>query len=165
MFILHRIAASGDAALRGEAGNNGLAMHTLRKASLSALKIGAQIGALLALSKLGAALTAWLGLPLPGNMVGMVCLFALLATGLVRLEWVESGAGLLLRHLAFFFVPIAVGLMGLGQVWRTSGAALLAILAASAAVGILSSGYATSLFAASRRATAKAERPGPATSN
>lgn len=109
--------------------------------------VAAQIAALLALSKLGAALAGTLGLPLPGNMVGMLCLLALLWSGLVRLEWLERGASLLLKHLAFFFVPIAVGLMSFGDMWRSSGLALLAILAASAAAGILCAGYVTKLLA------------------
>jgi holin-like protein len=84
-------------------------------------------------------------------MLGMVLLFVLLCLGAVRLEWIEAGASLLLSHLAFFFVPIAVGLMDLGDVWRSSGLALLFILVASAAAGILFAGLVTHLLAVRQR--------------
>jgi holin-like protein len=41
----------------------------------------------------------------------MLLLLGLLMSGIVKLEWFESVASLLLTHLAFFFIPIAVGLM------------------------------------------------------
>ena len=48
-------------------------------------------------------------LPLPGNLVGMVLLYALLALGIVKLSWFKAAGSLLVRHLAFFFVPITGG--------------------------------------------------------
>ena len=112
-----------------------------------AIKVVAQIGALAAISELGYALAAWGSMPLPGNLLGMVLLFALLASGIIRLQWIEAGTALLLKHLAFFFVPIAVGLMALGDMLRSSGWALLIILFASAAVGIIAAGRVTQSLA------------------
>ena len=107
----------------------------------------AQIGVLFAISELGYALAAWVDIPLPGNMLGMVLLFAMLASGVVKPAWIESGATLLLKHLAFFFVPIAVGLMSLADVLRASGWALIVILLTSAAVGIVLAGGTTQWLA------------------
>lgn len=111
----------------------------------------AQIAVLIALAKAGSMLATLLHIPVPGSMLGMVLLFVLLCLRAVRLEWIEAGAALLLKHLAFFFVPIAVGLMGLGDVWRSSGLALLFILVASAAIGILIAGSVTHLLAVRQR--------------
>ncbi|MFP5238268.1 MAG: CidA/LrgA family protein [Acidobacteriota bacterium] len=58
------------------------------------------------------------GLPLPGNVVGVVALFTLLCLGVVKLEHVSHAADFLLRHLVFFFVPITVGLMDWGAVFK-----------------------------------------------
>jgi holin-like protein len=85
------------------------------------LLVIAQICGFWAGSELGYAIVTCAGIPLPGNMVGMVILFVLLTTGILRLEWVEAAATLLLRHLAFFFVPIAVGLMSMGDLLRAHG--------------------------------------------
>jgi holin-like protein len=52
-----------------------------------------------------------LDLPVPGNVLGMLALFALLAAGVVPRTWVERGADLLLKHLSLFFVPPAVAVL------------------------------------------------------
>lgn len=106
-----------------------------------------QVAILMAINQLGYAFAGFIDIPLPGNMLGMVLLFALLASGIIRLHWVEAGATLLLKHLAFFFVPIAVGLMSMGDLLLESGMALLFVLLASAAVGIVLAGGVTQLLA------------------
>lgn len=50
---------------------------------------------------------------------------------------IESGAAFLTKHLAFFFVPIAVGLMSYGELIRTDGAALISVMAGSSIIGLL----------------------------
>ena len=82
-----------------------------------------------------------IALPIPGNLIGMVALYALLALGIVRLAWFEAAGSFLIRHLAFFFVPITVGLMDAGGLFATHGFAILLILAASAGIGILLAGW------------------------
>jgi len=66
---------------------------------------------LLLMQFLGEIIVEWLDVPIPGNVVGMVILLFLLATGIFKLEWVEEAADLLLSHLALFFVPAGVGVM------------------------------------------------------
>lgn len=51
------------------------------------------------------------GMPIPGNVLGMLLLFAALCLRILKLEMIEEAANFLLNHLAFFFVPAAVGLM------------------------------------------------------
>jgi len=43
--------------------------------------------------------------PIPGSLLGLVLLWALLDRGLVKLGWFEHGADGLLKHLMLFFVP------------------------------------------------------------
>jgi holin-like protein len=98
--------------------------------------IAVQIIGLLALSRAGYSVATALQLPLPGNLVGMLFLLGLLATGLVRLKWIEASALLLTRHLAFFFIPLTVGLLGFGELFLANGPAILVILIVSAGIGI-----------------------------
>lgn len=102
-----------------------------------------QICLLAAISQFGYLCAERWSLPLPGNLLGMLMLLALLCSGLVRLDWIEAGASALLAHLAFFFVPIAVGLMSFGDLLQRHGIALLATLLIAAAVGIVSAGLVT----------------------
>jgi holin-like protein len=118
----------------------------------TALLVLAQLCVFWAFSELGRIGVSALGIPFPGNLAGMVILLLLLASGIVRPTWVEPAATLLLRHLAFFFIPIAVGLMTLGEVLRAQGIPLLVVVLASAGAGIVASGLVTQT-AARRRAT------------
>ncbi|MDR3563741.1 MAG: CidA/LrgA family protein [Negativicutes bacterium] len=82
------------------------------------------------------------GLPIPGSVLGVILLFFLLLSGIVKLEYVEEVADFLLKHLTFFFVPIAVGLMTTADIFLANGWVLVvAILVGGAvpfwAVGII----------------------------
>jgi len=52
-----------------------------------------------------------LSISIPGSIIGMLLLFVLLMLGIFKVEWVQSGATLFIRHMMFLFVPISVGLM------------------------------------------------------
>lgn len=65
------------------------------------------------------------GLPLPGNLIGLVLLGGLLVSGLVKLEWVDKTASFLVQNLALILVPLAVTFM---QDWELVAHDLLAIV-------------------------------------
>lgn len=50
-------------------------------------------------------------LPIPGNILGMIILFILLCTKVVKVDNISNVTNFLLDHLAFFFIPAGVGLM------------------------------------------------------
>lgn len=79
-------------------------------------------------------------MPLPGNVLGMLLLFGLLSLGLVREAWIQEGATLLTKHLAFFFIPIAVGLMQWGALFRREGHWILLALVVSTLAALLTTG-------------------------
>ena len=58
----------------------------------------------------------------------------------MRESWIHEGASLLTRHLAFFFIPIAVGLMEWGPLFRHEGLWLLLALVVSTLAALLASG-------------------------
>ena len=111
--------------------------HSLRKL----LIITAQLGALIGINKAGYLAAAALHLPLPGNLVGMLFLFALLRSGMIPQAWIEETSSFLTRHLAFFFIPITVGLMAYSRLLVDSGVAVIGTLLSSAAIGICASGF------------------------
>ena len=106
----------------------------------SVLKIAWQILLLWLVFRCGVYLVACLQLSLPGNVAGMLIMFGLLASGLVEPGRIEAGGGFLLKHFAFFFIPISVGLISFGSLMRQNGLTLLAILVASAVVGVAVTG-------------------------
>ena len=66
---------------------------------------------LLVMQFAGEIVSRGLDVPIPGNVLGMGLLLAALGLGIVRLEWVQEAADLLLSHLALLFVPAGVGVM------------------------------------------------------
>ena len=105
-----------------------------------------QLAFLALMNRAGYMLAHVLSLRLPGNLVGMLILFALLSGRLVRLEWIQEGASILTRHLAFFFIPIAVGLIAFKDVFLQNGLAILGTLIVSATAGILLCGFIAQAF-------------------
>ncbi len=66
---------------------------------------------ILALSFVGEALKYFLPLPVPASIYGMVLLFILLLTGLVKLEDVQDAGKFLIEIMPVMFIPAGVGLM------------------------------------------------------
>jgi holin-like protein len=66
---------------------------------------------LLVFQSLGELLSRLLGLPIPGNVLGMALLLLALFSGVVREESLRPAAELLLSYMALFFVPAGVGVM------------------------------------------------------
>ena len=48
---------------------------------------------------------------LPASILGMLLLAGLLSSGIIRLSWVEAGAGFLVRWMSLLFVPVGVGVL------------------------------------------------------
>jgi holin-like protein len=121
------------------------------------LIISAQLAALIAINKVGYLAAAALHLPLPGNLVGMLLLFALLRSGLVHQRLIEETSSILTRHLAFFFIPITVGLMGYSKLLMDSSVAVIGTLLVSAAIGMCASGFLAQALAQRREGLSRRE--------
>ena len=104
-------------------------------------KVLLQIVFLWVVFQIGNYIVAFVGVPLPGNVLGMLLLFTLLSTGVIPVSWVKEATDILLKHLAFFFIPIAVGLMVWGDLFAKSGVWLLLALIISAAIAIAVTGF------------------------
>jgi holin-like protein len=72
------------------------------------------------------------GLPIPGNVFGMLLLYFFLMCGVIQLRFIQDAADFLLRHMLFFFIPIAVGLMNWGTVFYDYGVVLVLALVVGA---------------------------------
>lgn len=67
-------------------------------------------------------------LPIPGSILGMILMFLLLKLKIIRLEWVEFGANLLLAELLLFFIPSAAGVIQYTNLLYDSGIRILLVL-------------------------------------
>lgn len=91
--------------------------------------------------QLGCLASYLMSLPIPGNVLGVVILVALLVTGILPLSFVEKGADLLIKHLSFFFIPIAIGLINYGYLFLNLGLSLMFIITVSTLMGLYVTGF------------------------
>lgn len=89
-----------------------------------------QIGVLAAFWGLGEGLVRATGLPLPGGIVGMVLVLALLASGRVRPVAVRRGAGWLLAEMLLFFVPAVMAILDHRELMGLVGLKVAAVILA-----------------------------------
>lgn len=79
-------------------------------------------------------------LPIPGNILGMIILFVLLYTKIVKVDNISSITDFLLNHLAFFFIPAGVGLMTSIGIIKSTWLQLLIVCLFTTAIIIASTG-------------------------
>ncbi|TLS39056.1 CidA/LrgA family protein [Pseudalkalibacillus caeni] len=73
--------------------------------------ISIQISLLYGLFLIGSLIQTWLGLFVPGSIIGMILLFLLLYIRIIPVKWISTGTELLLNHLPFLFIPVTVGII------------------------------------------------------
>ncbi|MGG3280727.1 CidA/LrgA family protein [Paenibacillus solani] len=95
-------------------------------------------------------LAKWLDWGIPGSILGIVVVFILLETKILRLEWIELGANWLLAELLLFFIPAAVGIMKYFPMLEADGLQILIVVVFSTIIVMVSSGL-TAGFISSRR--------------
>ncbi|WP_085314756.1 CidA/LrgA family protein [Derxia lacustris] len=88
-----------------------------------------QIGLLMSVWWLAESLRHWLGLPVPGSVLGLGAMLVLLLTRLVRVESFRQGARWLLGEMLLFFVPAAMALLDHPEFLSVTGLKLLAVVA------------------------------------
>lgn len=62
-------------------------------------------------SLLGNVIANYLPFSIPGSVIGLVLLFLALEFKLIQLEAIKETSAFLVANMAFFFVPLTVGLM------------------------------------------------------
>jgi holin-like protein len=121
--------------------------HVIKKL----LKTIIQIGIFCFIYWLGTQFVTITGLPIPGNVVGILMLFGLLSLGVVREEHLREATDFFLKHLLFFFVPITLGLVNCLQVFIDYGLILAAAIIVSSFLSLWTVGYLTQLLQRGKR--------------
>lgn len=90
-----------------------------------------QLLIILLVSLAGDKVAAVFNLPIPGSVIGMLLLFTLLSTGVIKTAQIQEVTTFLLKHMAFFFIPVTVGLMNYWEIFHQRGILLFSSLAIS----------------------------------
>lgn len=115
-------------------------MDKLRTIALSVLQVILLFFISMAMNQLA----ELLHLPIPGSILGIIVIFALLKTNVIKLTWIEQGANLLLAELLLFFIPSAVGIMKYIPLLESDGVRILVVVVSSTFIVMLSSGLIAS---------------------
>ncbi len=86
-------------------------MNHYRQTALTFLYLLRSLALLYAALAVGNTLQMFSGLAIPGSILGMIFLFALLVSGAVPVHWVKPAASLFIRYMVVLFIPISVGLI------------------------------------------------------
>lgn len=81
---------------------------SIREGKTTLLK---QFSIILIIYFLGDLMQKALGLPIPGNVLGMLILFFSLYTGVIKLNMIDKISDFLLENMAFFFLPAGASLI------------------------------------------------------
>jgi len=87
-----------------------------------------QIALIVLFALLGQALANAFGLPIPGGVIGMALVLALLATRRLRVRNVHRGASWLLGEMLLFFVPAVMSLLDHREFLGMLGVKLLVVI-------------------------------------
>lgn len=79
------------------------------------MRVLLQLALIFGICYMGELLHDFTGMPIPGNILGMLILFILLCLKIVKLEQIKEVSDFFLKRLAFFFLPPAIGLMLVGD--------------------------------------------------
>lgn len=98
---------------------------------------------ILAISLIGEILKELLPLPIPASIYGMVLLFVLLLTGIIKLGQVKDAGKFLIEIMPVMFIPAGVGLMSSWNVLKpvlvpVSVITVITIFTVMGATGIVS---------------------------
>lgn len=102
--------------------------------------ISAQIGILYLFYYVGNLVQELLAIPIPGSIIGMLLLFLLLSTGIIKEKWLASGSQLLITYLSLLFVPATVGLIDYLSIFKGKGLLTIAITLLSTFIVMFVSG-------------------------
>lgn len=114
----------------------------------------AQIVFFIAIARLSDALVDWLDLPVPGAIVGILLLFALLKLNVVKLRWIDRGADWLLAEMLLFFIPAAVGVIQYKSLVAHSGLRMVTVILVSTVAVMACAGWIGERIAARHRRNA-----------
>ncbi|OCS93705.1 CidA/LrgA family protein [Caryophanon latum] len=116
------------------------------------LKIIVQLAVLFVFNEIGKWLVEALNLVLPGSIMGLILLWLCLFFNIIKVEWIEAGAGFLLMYLTLFFIPTTIGVIDYPELLSGAGLYLMLAVVISTLFAIAVAGVSTKYLEKKERA-------------
>ena len=110
------------------------------------MRIPLQLAVIFAICVAGEFLHRIVGIPLPGNIIGMVLLLALLCLKFIKPEQISGVSSFFLNHLALFFLPPSIAIMAVGDEVLSKWLLLLVLCIVFTLATLAVSGRCTQVF-------------------
>ncbi len=110
------------------------------------MRVHLQLALILGICYVGDLIHDFTGIPIPGNILGMLILLLLLSLKIVKLEQIREISDFFLKRLAFFFLPPAIGLMLVGDDVKSQWPILLFLCIAITIVTMAATGWTVQLL-------------------
>ena len=82
------------------------------------MKIIKQVGIIFSICALSVLIEQFLPFALPASVIGMILLFLLLLSGLLKIDHIREKSDFLLANMAFFFIPAGVNVINYLDILR-----------------------------------------------
>lgn len=122
---------------------------------MKVIRIIVQIGILNIFYYIGVGIVSLLHLPLPASVVGLLLLALALQFKVIKVEYIQDGAGFLIGILTLFFIPATVGVVDYPQLWSSTGLLVMLAVTVSTLIAIYVTGSISQVI--ERKEAAKKE--------
>ena len=105
------------------------------------MRVLLQLALILGICYAGDLIHDYTGIPVPGNILGMLILLLLLCLKIVKLDQIREVSDFFLKRLSFFFLPPAIGLMLVGDDVKSQWPLLLFLCIVITVVTMVTTGW------------------------
>ncbi|MGE7112982.1 CidA/LrgA family protein [Lysinibacillus sp. NPDC047702] len=113
---------------------------------MKVVRIIVQIGILNIYYYMGVGIVTLLHVPLPGSVIGLLLLALSLQFRIIKVEYIQDGAGFLIGILTLFFIPATVGVIDYPELLSTTGLLIILAVVASTLISIYITGLLTQMI-------------------
>jgi holin-like protein len=110
------------------------------------MRVFLQLALILGICYAGDLIHDYTGIPVPGNILGMLILLLLLCLKIVKLDQIREVSDFFLKRLSFFFLPPAIGLMLVGDDVKSQWPLLLFLCIVITVVTMVTTGWTVQLL-------------------
>ncbi|MFJ8457964.1 CidA/LrgA family protein [Lysinibacillus xylanilyticus] len=121
------------------------------------VRIIVQIGILNIYYYIGEGIVSLLHVPLPGSIIGLLLLALSLIFKIIKVEYIQDGAGFLIGVLTLFFIPATVGVIDYPELLSTTGLLIILAVIASTLISIYITGLLTQMIEKKEQAKKETE--------
>lgn len=107
------------------------------------MRIPLQLAVIFAICFMGDALHLYAGVPVPGNILGMLILLLLLCLKILTPEQISGVSSFFLNHLAFFFLPPSIAIIAVSDDVLSKWPLLLFLCVAITIITLICTGLCT----------------------